>query len=808
VTIKGSTPDPGPNSEKSLRAVPVPRRLRRAWRDAPIIVKGLLVVALPVLTLVTSSVLVLNADADRRQASRQREAAEAVDDAVGRVRTESRAAIAAATAYLTTPNDTTRATLERRRKLWDDAVMSAEAAALAEPDSSLRTQVHELRATSDELESLTNQIIGTRLNDPKAQPLFARAGAANTHFEDVIQAISDRASQRARAFADDYDDNAESASRLILASALLGALGATIAMLALAFALRRRVKALRANSEALGEGRELTHLGESGDELGRLGRGLEEAALVLRDREQALHDAAETLRANEQRLALALEAGSMGTFDVDLVTGVATWDAQVEIDHGLERGTFGGVLEAWLDRVHPDDRAAVMASGTDALSAGGEWSCEYRSPHPDGSVRWVGMNAQAIVGDSGTPVRLVGVAIDITERKEAEETLRAAIAEAERANSTKSEFLSRVSHELRTPLNAILGFGQLLELDELTGEQQESVGQVLRGGRHLLALIDDVLDISRIESGNLPLSMEATAVADVLSETLSLVAALAEQHGVTMRVEPTAPSGVHVLADRRRLKQVLVNLATNGVKYNEPGGRVTFTCSSPEPGVVRIAVRDTGNGIPADMLERLFTPFDRLGAEQTAVDGTGIGLALSQRLAEMMGTSLAVQTTVGDGTTFSLDLPVAADPADRAVPDGGGHDVTYDIDGPGGTVLYVEDNPSNLRLVQRLVERRGGIRLLSATTGATAIAMASRMPVDVVLLDLHLPDMSGMEVLRHLRADPATARTPIVVVSADATPGQLERLRAGGADGFLSKPIDLGAFMRELDSHLAGVVAS
>jgi PAS domain S-box-containing protein len=789
-----------------VRAIPALRRPRRAWLDAPIVVKGLLVAALPVLTLVTSSVLVLRADADRRTVSRQRENAEAVDEAVDTVRTESSAAIAAATAYLTTPTPAQRATLDERRVLWSAAIKRTEAAALAEPDATLRSQVGELHATSDELVSLTDQIIAEPLDDPAAQPLYARAGQATTRLETVIQAISDRASQRARDFADAYDVKAATASRLVLASALLGALGATGAMLLLAFALRRRVKALRANAVALGEGRALSSLDESRDELGQLGRGVEEAARVLGDREQALHDVAETLRSSEQRLALALEAGAMGTWDADLRTGLSTWDALAEIDHGLEPGTFGGTMEAWLERVHPEDRAATMAAGTDAVSHGGRWSCEYRVPQPDGGVRWIGMNAQTVPGDDGAPVRLVGVTIDITERKVAEEALRAAIAEAERANSTKSDFLSRVSHELRTPLNAILGFGQLLELDDLTERQEESVGQVLRGGRHLLGLIDDVLDISRIESGNLALSMEATAVEEVVSESLSLVASLAEQHGVTIRVESTLPAGAHVLADRRRLKQVLVNLATNAVKYNERGGRVTFVCSSPEPGVVRLAVRDTGRGIPEEMLERLFTPFDRLGAENTAVDGTGIGLALSQRLAEMMGTTLAVETTVGEGTTFSLDLPVAADPVESAATAGGAGGLP-DVDGPGGTVLYVEDNPSNLKLVQRLLERRGDIRLLSATTGAMALAILSKMPVDVVLLDLHLPDMPGTEVLRRLREHPMTARTPVVVVSADATPGQLERLRAGGADGFLSKPIDLAAFLRELDSHLAGVAS-
>jgi CheY-like chemotaxis protein/anti-sigma regulatory factor (Ser/Thr protein kinase) len=262
-----------------------------------------------------------------------------------------------------------------------------------------------------------------------------------------------------------------------------------------------------------------------------------------------------------------------------------------------------------------------------------------------------------------------------------------------------------------------------------------------------------------------------------------------------------------VRADRRRLKQILLNLASNGVKYNRRGGRVTFLVSSPHDGVVRIGVRDTGPGVPDDQLDRLFTPFDRLGAEQTEIEGTGIGLALSQRLAEMMGATLTVESEVGVGSTFSVDVALAHDPSIAA-----GIDAVQAAPQPAeqpltGTVLYVEDNPSNLRLVQRIVDRRGGIRLLSAGTGGIALSLAARVPFDLVLLDLHLPDMNGAEVLRRLREQPATARTPIVVVSADASPGQVERLHAAGADAFLAKPFNISTFLETLDDYLIVVNA-
>ena len=777
------------------------RRPRRAWSDASVLVKGLRVVALPVLALVLTSGLVLAADAQRGRAQDQRQAAEAIAERTAEVQ-----AISAKAAAVAEAGRADAATLERMmafRGEWDVALGRVESAALAEPDEAMQADVRELRAATMEIIASTTAAFAPHADAAAATLAGLRVSEANDRFVAAMDSISDRATDRARAYADEYDRDSAAMSTLILVSAIVSAVGAIVAMVAFAVSIRRRVRALEANSDALGEGRPLVALHGGADELGRLGTGLDRAAALLRDREQALHDTAETLRQSEQRLALAIEAGEMGTWDVDLPTGVCVWDAQSEVQHGLAQGTFGGTFDAWLDTVHPDDRAGVMSDGAEAIAAGGRWATEYRLAAD--AERWIGTCGLSFLDDGRMPVRLVGVSTDITGRKVGEQRLRQAIEAAEQANHAKNDFLSRVSHELRTPLNAILGFSQLLEMDDLTESQRESVAQVLSGGRHLLGLIDDVLDISRIESGNLPVSIESTAVGEVVAETVSMVSAMAFDLGVVVEVAGSAgESDLHVCADRRRLKQILVNLASNAVKYNRRDGLVTFAVSTPADGVVRISVRDTGPGIPADKLGRLFTPFDRLGAENTPVDGTGIGLALSQRLAETMDATLSVESEVGGGSVFSIDVPLAEDPSVAAGVDGGAAtlaDTTQDA--PGGTVLYVEDNPSNLRLVQRIVDRRGGIRLLSAGTGSMALSLAARIPVDVVLLDLHLPDMNGAEVLRQLRERPETRHTPVVVVSADATPGQIERLRDVGADAFLSKPFDVGTFLGVLDDYLA-----
>jgi PAS domain S-box-containing protein len=384
---------------------------------------------------------------------------------------------------------------------------------------------------------------------------------------------------------------------------------------------------------------------------------------------------------------------------------------------------------------------------------------------------------------------------EIAERQRAE-------ADADRANRAKSEFLSRMSHELRTPLNAILGFAQLLEFDTQRSEDRESVEQILKGGRHLLGLINEVLDIARIEAGELPLSLEPVRVGDVIQGVMDLARPLATPRGIEFQTIGAELHPQHVWADRQRLQQVLLNLVSNGIKYNRAGGKLTVACEAVDERRLRISVTDTGPGISPALRARLFQPFDRLGAEQSGVEGTGLGLTLSKRLVEAMGGTISVESVEGEGSTFWVELVHTDAPAQREERSERDAPELATFSKHSGTVLYIEDNLSNLRLVERVMARYSGVRLIPAMLGRLGLELARQHRPDMILLDLHLPDISGEQVLRELRADPELQRTPVIVLSADATPGQVERLVAAGARAYLTKPLDVRQLLVLVDEAL------
>jgi len=367
---------------------------------------------------------------------------------------------------------------------------------------------------------------------------------------------------------------------------------------------------------------------------------------------------------------------------------------------------------------------------------------------------------------------------------------------AERASRAKNDFLSRMSHELRTPLNSVLGFGQLLQLDPALGEQRrEHVDQIVRGGRHLLELINEVLDISRIESGTLSLSPEPVHVGEAVREAVALVQPLASERAIAVSVES---DDAYVLADHQRLKQILLNLLSNAIKYNRQGGDVAVAAERVN-GHVRVEVADTGPGVPPDRLERLFEPFDRLGAEHQGIEGTGLGLALSRSLVEVMGGTLTVANRPVEGAAFLVALPATAAPEAITVDAPEARDAVVGA----AQVLYVEDNTANFRLVQELLTSRRPVEILPAIQGRLGVELARQHHPDVILLDLHLPDMGGEVVLAQLKADPATARIPVVIVTADATPGRARRLLSAGAFACVTKPFDVPEFLRTVEAALA-----
>jgi signal transduction histidine kinase/CheY-like chemotaxis protein len=377
---------------------------------------------------------------------------------------------------------------------------------------------------------------------------------------------------------------------------------------------------------------------------------------------------------------------------------------------------------------------------------------------------------------------------------------------ADAANQSKSAFLSRMSHELRTPLNAVLGFAQVLDLQGLDQDQQEAVDQILRGGKHLLGLINEVLDISRIESGDLALSPESVLVSDVVGETVDLIRPLAEQRSIQLETDRHARWDDYVFADRQRLKQILLNLLSNAVKYNRLHGTVTISCERSAATRLRINVADSGPGIRAEQLGRLFVPFERLGAERTEIEGTGIGLALSRRLAEAMGGSVDLESIPGEGSTFWVELPLVEGPVERYErlhrPDTAPQ-TARNSDAQRQALLYIEDNLANLKLVQRVVAHRHDVEIIPAMQGGLGLDLAREHQPALILLDLHLPDIPGDQILQQLREDPATAPIPVVVVSADATPGQVQRLLTAGASAYLTKPYEVEELLRILDEALS-----
>ena len=450
----------------------------------------------------------------------------------------------------------------------------------------------------------------------------------------------------------------------------------------------------------------------------------------------------------------------------------------------------------------PKTDRGILRGVRTQLEQGGEFSFEAINYRKDGSDFVLATHISPIRGDDAKTTHFMYTQIDATERNRVALLLQQAKDEAERANHEKSAFLSRMSHELRTPMNAILGFAQLLEMESHGRENAESVAQIISAGKHLLGLINEVLDSATVESGKLALRFESVSVVAVLEETLALMRPLATQQHV--RLELLAGDLDHrVLADAQRFKQVLLNLLSNAVKFNREGGVVVVSGQRGD-GCLRIKVTDAGGGIPVAKLARLFVPFERLGAEDTAIEGAGLGLALSKHLVEAMQGRIGVESTPGEGSTFWVELPLSQEtpgvrPArmndDRGPGAHGGPDPAVPI-----TLLCIEDNLSNLRLIERILARRPEVKLISARLGESGLALAREHLPDLLLLDIHLPDISGEEILRQLRADPRTEQIPIIMVSADATLAQIERLRAAGANDYLTKPIEVRKFLALIDA--------
>ncbi len=453
---------------------------------------------------------------------------------------------------------------------------------------------------------------------------------------------------------------------------------------------------------------------------------------------------------------------------------------------------------AMYNRVVPEDLNQFFQQRDLAAETSGRLHSEFRVRNSQGEMRWCSADSVAGIDPDGLEVRC-GYISDITEHKLYQEAMVAAET-AERASRAKSEFLSRMSHELRTPLNAVIGFAQLLRIDtqpRLSEGQVRKVELIERSGAHLLAVISDVLDLSRIEAGDMPISIEPVHVDTVVLDVLAMVAESAQSARVQL-APPQFELASSVMADRVRLRQILVNLVSNAVKYNRPEGvvRVRVWQSGDR---IAIEVSDTGLGLTEEQQQHLFEPFNRLGADQKGIDGTGIGLVIVKRLVDLMGGQLSVRSVPLVGTSFTVELPASDEDLQSD------HAPLLDLPEPSGaaTVLYVEDNEVNVVLVRQIMGLRPSWHLMVANSGAQALEMVRQHRPDLLLLDMHLGDMTGFELVDRLDADPATQGIPKVALSADAMPDRVHAARERGFAAYITKPLNVAKLLQCLEEQLA-----
>jgi hypothetical protein len=529
-----------------------------------------------------------------------------------------------------------------------------------------------------------------------------------------------------------------------------------------------------------------------------------------------LHEARQAARSAAERVALATHAAGMGTWELDLREDVSRWDAQMWRLRGREPQARALSEAERMAIVHPDDHARIAAAHAAAMASDAPAAFEFRVIWPDGQVRWLASRSIVLHEGSDPPRRRIGVNWDITE----ERTNAAVRQEREialRENAAKSRFMARVSHELRTPLNAVLGFTQLM-LAEESADQPLSApsGQRLRhiqaAGQHLLTLVNDLLDLSGIEGGEQPIAMQPLQLAPLVRGTLPLLESLLSEHGVSMHCDEIVGE---VLADPARLRQALLNLLSNAVKYNRPDGTVRVSARA-EGAEIGIAIEDTGVGLDPAQQQRLFEPFNRLGAEVSPVEGSGIGLVITRTLVERMGGRLLVRSRKGEGSVFEVWLrvpdseqvrsPVGVALATTASPLHASTLPAAPLADRSATkapvrhrILYVEDNAVKAMIVGEVLAQRRDVELYVAVDGLSGVERARELRPDLVLLDMQLPDLDGLEVMRRLRGDQATANIPCIAVSANAMREDIDRTLRAGATDYWTKPLDLSAFRVALD---------
>jgi PAS domain S-box-containing protein len=524
--------------------------------------------------------------------------------------------------------------------------------------------------------------------------------------------------------------------------------------------------------------------------------------------ERKLAEAA--LRDSEERLSGILDTAVDGIVTIDEGGGILSFNRAAETLFGYTADEVQGrnvsLLMPEPHRGRHDGFLARYLGGGEAKNVG--FTREFEGRRKDGHVFPLQVSVSEL--RQGGKRLFTGILRDITKRKAEEEKLRVATDLAESANRAKSEFLTGMSHELRTPLNAILGFAQLLQYrtkEPLTPSQGDSVQQILKGGTHLLDLINEILNLAQIEAGKVGLSIEDVDPGEIVGECLALIRPQAEERGIKF-VEDLDPRAMPVVrVDSTRFKQVLLNLLSNAVKYNRHDGTVTLACRESSGGMLRVSVADTGSGIPEDKQGAVFEPFNRLGAEATEVEGSGLGLTVSKKLVELMGGRIAFESTWGKGSTFWFEVPLAKEGVSGEPEDGTDGAVTGKAAAvlpPGDhTLLYVEDNLPNLRLMKALIGNLPNVTLLLAQDAETGVAMAKDRQPDVIVMDINLPGMDGFEALKRLRRSKKTRAIPVIALTASALARNREKGLEAGFRHYLTKPLDLERFLEALAETLA-----
>ena len=517
----------------------------------------------------------------------------------------------------------------------------------------------------------------------------------------------------------------------------------------------------------------------------------------------ARQQAAEKLRWTEESFHLMVESVTdCAIVMLDPAGRVVSWNSGAQRIKGYAAAEIVGQHFA---RFYPP---AEIARGTpqrdlDAATATGRFADEGWRVRKDGTSFWANVVWTAIRDEGGNLRGFAKLTRDLTARRQIDAEMADAKAVAEKANLAKADFLAGMSHELRTPLNAILGFAQLMQsaTPPPTPAQKESTAQILQAGWYLMELINEILDLSMVESGRLSWSIEPMSLTEVLLECQAEIEPQAQKRGIRVTF-PQVDDPCFIKADRTRVRQVLTNLLSNAIKYNQPGGAVTIECSASALQRIRVAVKDTGAGLDAAKLAQLFQPFNRLGQETSAEAGAGIGLVVTKRLVELMGGAIGVSSTVGKGSVFWVEFVTVGAPQ-LAVADTTALTAEAQTkNGAAYSLLYVEDNPANLQLVEQLIARRADLRLFTARSGPLGIELAIAQRPDVILMDINLPGMSGIEAMQILRANPATARIPVVALSANAISRDIERGLAAGFFRYLTKPIKVDELMDTLDVAL------